>query len=64
MEQKNSNINISAQAFAAKFKSKKEIYQLLTVDGKAYLPTYDCITIFFLKDIISGKKKCKCHFIF
>ena len=53
------NEKISAQAFAAKFKSKKEIYQLLTVDAKAYLPTYDCITIFFLKDIISGKKKCK-----
>ena len=50
---------ISAQAFAAKFKSKREIYQLLTVDAGAYLPAYDTITIYFLKDIISGEKKCK-----
>ena len=48
-------------AFASKFKSKKEIYQLLTVDVRAYLPSYDTITIYFLKDIISGAKKCK-HF--
>ncbi len=57
------NEKISAQAFAAKFKSKKEIYQLLTVDAKAYLPIYDCITIFFLKDIISGKKKCESTYL-
>ena len=50
---------ISAQAFAAKFKSKREVYQLLTVDAKAYLPPYDCVTIYFLRDLISGKKKCK-----
>jgi len=58
MESNSNNVNISAQAFAAKFKSKKEIYQLLRVDAKAYLPNYETITIFFLKDIISGKKKC------
>ena len=53
------NQAISAQAFAAKFKSKREIYQLLTVDAKAYLPPYDAVTIYFLKDLISGEKKCK-----
>lgn len=54
-----SNSNISAQAFAAKFKSKREIYTLLTVEAKAYLPNYDSITIYFLKDLICGKKKSK-----
>ena len=58
MDSQSSNVDISAQAFAAKFKSKKEIYYLLTVDAKAYLPYYDCLTIYFLKDIVSGRKKC------
>ena len=44
-------------AFASKFKSKREIYTFLTVDGKAYLPPHDNVTIYFLKDLMSGKKK-------
>jgi hypothetical protein len=50
---------ITSAEFAAKFKSKREIYQLLTVDAGAYLSSYDSLTIYFLKDLISGKKKCK-----
>ena len=57
-----SNENISAQAFASKFKSKKEIFQLLTVEAKAYLPGYEFITIYFLKDLICGSKKCKLQY--
>ena len=55
----NRNVKISAMAFAAKYKSKKEIYYLLTVDANAFLPSYETITIYYLKDIISGKCKCK-----
>ena len=51
-------VQIQAQAFASKFKSKREIYLLLTVDAKAYLPPYETLTIYFLKDMISGVKKC------
>ena len=29
---------ITAASFSAKFKSKREVYMLLTIDGKAYLP--------------------------
>ena len=53
------NVNISAKEFEAKYKSKREIYTFLTVDAGAYLPPYDTVTIYFLKDVISGERKCK-----
>ena len=57
------NLNIArtrkviATEFGSKFKSKREIYVFLTVDVKAYLLNCDNLTIYFLKDLISGKKK-------
>ena len=50
---------ITAAEFAAKYKSKREIFMFLTVDAGAYLPPYDTVTIYFLKDLICGQKKCK-----
>ena len=50
---------ISAKEFAAKYNSKRECFNFLAVDAGVYLPAYEQITIYFLKDIISGKKKCK-----
>ena len=41
--------SITTAQFAAKFKSKKEIYLFLTVDCKAYLCGADVLTIYFLK---------------
>jgi hypothetical protein len=54
---------IKAAEFAAKYKSKREIYSFLTVDAGAYLPAYDTVTIYFLKDMLSGVKKCKCYLL-
>ena len=48
---------ISAATFSAKYKSKREIWFFLTVDFKAYLPSYETVTIYHLKDLVSGKKK-------
>ena len=48
---------VSAQTFAAKFKSKKEIYNFLTIDAKAYLPAYETVSIYHMRDIVSGEKK-------
>ena len=45
---------VTATAFAAKYKSKREIFNFLTIDVKAYLPSYDTISIYFLKDLVSG----------
>ena len=52
-------------AFGAKFRSKRgkyevlimlEVFTFLTVDVKAYLPAMHTVTIYFLKDLITGKK--------
>ena len=50
---------INAATFAAKFKSKKECYNFLTIEAGGYLPPYQGITIFHMKQMISGKKKSK-----
>ena len=63
--QQNSNINdqqqgrvtVSAAAFAAKYRSKRECYNFLAVDANVFLPAYEQVTIYFLKDLISGTKK-------
>ena len=60
MEGANQEFNgqrVSAMAFAAKFKSKKEVFNFLTIVGKAYLPPFDTISIYHMRDIVSGKKK-------
>jgi hypothetical protein len=55
----NSNLQkqVTAAAFSAKFRSKREIYTFLTIDAHAYLCNCDNLTIYFLKDLVSGKRK-------
>ena len=48
---------MSAAEFAAKYRSKREIYLFLTLNCLAYLPRYENITIYFLKDLAWGTKK-------
>ena len=50
---------VTALAFASKYKSKREVYNFLTVECRAYLPSYDTLTIYFLKDLVNGTKKGK-----
>ena len=45
--------------WGARFKSKAENYRFLTTEVGAYLPEYTQISMYFLKDILAGKKKCK-----
>ena len=53
------NVTITAAEFRSKYNSKKECFFFLSVDCKAYLSSYETVTIYFLKDIIAGKKKCE-----
>ena len=53
----NQKREVTAAAFASKFRSKREIYVFLTVDVKAYLCNCDNLTIYFLKDLVTGKRK-------
>ncbi len=40
-----------------KFNSKKELYTFLERECGAYLPNKDATNIYFLTDILKGKKK-------
>ena len=49
--------HISSKEFAAKYRSKREIYNFLATDVGVYLPPYDNVTIYFIKDLFFGRKK-------
>ena len=53
------NQRITTAQFASKYKSKREVYTFLTVDCKAYLPGYHTLTIYFMEDLMAGRKKSK-----
>ena len=48
---------INAKEFEAKYGDKPECYKFLAHDCGTYLPSYDCITVWHLRDLASGKKK-------
>ena len=62
MVEANPQTQITTAEFSAKFRSKYEVYQFVTIDAQAYLPAPECVTIYFLKDLIRGAKKCKSLF--
>ena len=41
-------------------RSKREIHTFLTVDCSVYLPQVEQVSIYFLRDLVSGNKKSKC----
>ena len=49
---------VNVNAFSAKYRSKREIYTFLTVDGEVYLPPFETVTVYSCKDIVKGTKKC------
>ena len=59
MQNQQAKVRITTNEFAAKFRSKTEVYAFLSIDASAYLPPRDSVTIYHLKDLITGKKKCK-----
>ena len=52
-------VNINVKEFAARFRSKYEIYSFLTVECRYYLPAYDQTSIWWLRAIALGDKKGK-----
>ena len=64
-------VRMTAKEFGSKFSTKRECFTFLTIDCRAYLPSYDTVTIYFvscqsssdptfflqLKDLITGRKK-------
>ena len=50
-------IRVSAGQFQDKFQSKKEVYRFLTHDNGIYLPKYETVTSFHMRDLVAGKRK-------
>ena len=50
-------VQVSSKEFASKYKSKRELYNFLATDVGIFLPPYDNVTVYFLKDLMNGKKK-------
>ena len=48
---------VTAAEFAAKYRSKQEVFRFLSFEVGAYLPSYDSVTIWHLKDLAAGRRK-------
>ena len=48
--------NITVSYLAAKFKSKTELYNILTREGEIYLPPNEDLTQKLLREIMDGRK--------
>ena len=55
------NVGINVKEIAAKFRTKREIYNFLILDCKIYLPAYETVTIYFMRELIMGLKKGKIY---
>lgn len=53
------HVKVLTKDFMTKFRTKGEVYRFLDVAVDAYLPPKECVTIYFLKDLMTGKRKCK-----
>lgn len=51
-----SKVIVDSKQFGAKFASKKECYRFLTHDCGAYLASYQSMTIWHMRDLISGER--------
>ena len=55
-EAQSRTVAVSNKEFSAKYKSKREIFNFLATDVGIYLPPYDNVTIYFLKELMQGSK--------
>ena len=55
-QQHNPKQKISAQAFAARYRSKKEIFNFLSSSVGCYLCLHENLSIYYLKAIMEGKR--------
>ena len=48
---------LTASEYAAKFQSKREVYRFLASEVHVFLPPFENVTVWHLKDVQSGAKK-------
>jgi len=50
-------LSVDQKIFSAKCGTKGEVYRFLATEAMVYLPSYDTVTIWHLKELASGVKK-------
>jgi len=50
-------VKIDQKIFSAKYSTKGEVYRFLATEAMIYLPSYDTVTIWHLKELANGTKK-------
>ena len=50
-------VKITAKDFAAKMRTKQEVYHFLTHEVGAYLSSYDTMTVWHMRDLVAGKRR-------
>jgi hypothetical protein len=48
---------VVSKNFSAKFGTKGEVWRFMASEARVYVPSYQTITIWHLKDLASGVKK-------
>ena len=48
---------INPASFGAKYQSKREVYRFLSHDCRCYLSSYETMTVFHLRDLMSGRRR-------
>ena len=48
---------VTAAAFGAKCSSKREVYRFLSHEAAVYLPAYDSVTVWHMRDIMAKKRR-------
>ena len=56
MQDPNGTVTMDVMTFGAKFQNKVSIFRFLSVEAGIYLPHYQTVTIWHLKDLASGDK--------
>lgn len=52
----NQKVRVPVAEFASKFANKKEVFDFLTQNVKAFCPQKDTVTIWHLRDMANGAK--------
>ena len=55
--QGHNQVKVDVNLFNAKFGTKGEIYRFLATEAMVYLPPYQTVTIWHLKDLAASTKK-------
>ena len=53
------SIGVKINSIGIKAQTKNELYQILTVEAKLYLPPQKEASIYFIRGILNGRKKVK-----